>query len=65
MAFAETDSKQCPISITCHFFFFFLALLCLHCFSGFSLVVMTGGYSLAVVGGLLTVVASFVAEHGL
>ena len=64
MAFAETDSKQSPISISCHFFFF-LALLCLHCFSGFSLVVMTGGYSLAVVGGLLTVVASFVAEHGL
>ena len=30
---------------------------------GFSVVVVTGGYSLAVVHGLLTVVLSLVAEH--
>ena len=32
---------------------------------GFSLVVASGGYSLVVVLGLLIVVASLVAEHGL
>ena len=32
---------------------------------GFSLVSANGGYSLAVVSGLLIVVASLVAEHGL
>ena len=42
-----------------------LAVLGLHCFEGFSLVVASGGYSLVAVHGLLTVVASLVAEHGL
>ena len=32
---------------------------------GLSLIVMTGGYSLVTVCGLLTVAASLVAEHGL
>ena len=32
---------------------------------GFSLVAVSGGYSLAVVCGLLTAVVSLVAEHGL
>ena len=32
---------------------------------GFSLVSGTGGYSLAAVSGLLTAVASLIAEHGL
>ena len=32
---------------------------------GLSLVELSGGYSLAVVCGLLTAVASFVEEHGL
>ena len=39
-----------------------LAVLGLHCFEGFSLVVASGGYSLVAVHGLLTVVASLVTE---
>ena len=42
---------------------FFLAVLGLHCCEGFSLVV-SQGYSLAVVLRLLIAVASLVAEHG-
>ena len=54
--------------------FIFLAVLGLHCCMGFSLVAASGGYSLAgssggyslvAVRGLLNVVASLVAEHGL
>ena len=40
-------------------------MLSLHCCSGFSLVAASGGYSLAAVLGLLTVVASLIAEYGL
>ena len=40
-------------------------MLSLRCCVGFSVVVVTGGYSLAVVHGLLTVVASLVVDHGL
>lgn len=40
-------------------------MLGLHCSMGFSPVGGTGGYSLAVVLGLLTVGASLVAEEGL
>ena len=40
-------------------------MLSLCCRVGFSVVVVTGGYSLAVVHGLLTVVASLVVDHGL
>ena len=43
----------------------FMAVLGLRCCVGFSLVVVSGGYSLFVVHGLLIVVASLVAEHGL
>ena len=39
-------------------------MLCLHCCIGFSLVVVSGGYSLVVVCGLLIAVA-FLAEHSL
>ena len=46
----------------CHMYF--LAMLSLRCCVGFSVVVVTGGYSLATVHGLLTVVASLV-DHGL
>ena len=37
----------------------------LHCYMGFSLVAANGSYSLIVVHGLLIMVASLVAEHGL
>ena len=40
-------------------------LVVLGCCAGFSLVVANGGNSLVVVHGLLIVVASLVAEHGL
>ena len=43
----------------------FLAVLGLHCCSGFSPAVMTGGHSFLQCAGLLTGVASPVAEHGL
>ena len=41
-----------------------MALLGLHCYMGFSLVAVTGGYSLVVVHGLLIEVA-FLVKHGL
>ena len=46
-------------------YLFILAVLGLHCCMGVSLVVVSGGYSLVVVCGLLIVVASLVEEHGL
>ena len=46
------------------YFFLFLAVLGLHCCSGFSLVVASRGYSLVAVLGLLIVVASLITEHG-
>ena len=42
----------------------FLAVLCLHCYVGLSLVEMSRGFSLVVVCWLLTAVVSL-AEHGL
>ena len=49
-----------------NFIYLLLAVLVLHCCIGFSLVVESRGYSLGeVYSGLLTVVASPVAEHGL
>ena len=47
-----------------YFIYSFLAALGLHCCMGFSLVVVSRGYSL-VLCRLLPVVASLVAEHGL
>ena len=40
-------------------------MLGLHCYAGFSLVVVSGGYSPVAVCRLLTAVASLVAEHRL
>ena len=48
-----------------YFFFFFFAVLGLCCCTGFSLVAVSGGYSLAAVCRLLIVVASLVAKHRL
>ena len=47
------------------FIYFILALLGLHCCVSFSLVVVSRGYSLVVVCGLLITMASLVAEYGL
>ena len=47
------------------FIYLFLAMLGLPCCGDFSLVVVSGCYSLVVVRGLLIAVASLVAEHGL
>ena len=41
----------------------FLAVLGLHCYVGFSLVAVSGGYTPVAVYGLLIVVASLLAEH--
>ena len=46
-------------------FIYFLAVLGLHCYEGFSLVTVSGGSSSAAVLGLLTLVATLVAEHRL
>ena len=46
-------------------FLYFLAVLGLCCCAGFSLVAASKGYSPGVMRGLLTAVASLVAEHGL
>ena len=43
----------------------FLSVLGLHCCTGFSLVVVSGDYSLVAMCGLLTAVDSLVLEHGL
>ena len=50
----ESDTTERPHA--------FLAALSLHCCAGFSLAVERGGSSLAVAHGLLTAVASLVAE---
>ena len=47
------------------FIYLFLAMLGLPCCGDFSLVVVSGCYSLVVVRGLLIAVASLGAEHGL
>ena len=44
---------------------FIFVLLGLRCYVGFSLVVASGGYSLAVMHRLLILVASLVAKSGL
>ena len=44
------------------FIYLFIAALGLHCFRGFSLVAESRGYSIVAVCGLLTEVASLVAE---
>ena len=43
--------------------FIFLAVLGLHRYGGFSLVLGSGGYSVVAVGGRLNAVVSLVAEH--
>ena len=45
--------------------YLFMAVLSLRCCMGFSLVVANGAYPLVAVCGLLIVVASLIAEHGL
>ena len=52
-------------SLIHNFIFLCLAILCLHCSTGFSLATISGGYSLAEARRLLIEVASHVAEHGL
>ena len=47
------------------FIYLFLAVLCLPCHSGISLVVASGGYSLVAVRGFLMVVASLIMDQGL
>ena len=56
-------------AVTCfsfnNFIYLFLAVLGLRCHVGFSLAVESRGYALVEVHGLLLVVVSLVAEHGL
>ena len=53
------------IMIFFNFIYLFLAVLGLQSYVGFSLVAESGGCSLVVVHGLLTVMAFPVSEHGL
>ena len=46
-------------------FYLFLTVLGLHCCSFFSLVVVSGGYSLVAVLQLLIAVTSLIVKHGL
>ena len=64
--YGESDIKQWRFKIIylCINFYLFLAALGLHFWAGFSLVVASRGYSLAVVHAFLIAMASFVAEHG-
>ena len=48
-----------------NFIYLVLAVLGLYCHEGFSVVVATRGYSVAVVHELLLATASLVPEHGL
>ena len=59
--------RPCPAFIFCRFFFLillFLAVLGLCGCASFSLAVVSGGYSPALLCGLLAELASLVAEHG-
>ena len=64
-------SVSCPfILLTVSFkkyfiYYYYFGCANLHCFTGFSLVVVNGGSSPVAVLGLLTVVASLVVEHRL
>ena len=62
-----SSANTCSFPIWMSFFFKYLdlAALGLHRCTRPSLDRMSGGYSLAAVHGLLTVLASFVVEHGL
>ena len=62
-SFLEMSAKK-DFRICCHFFFF-LVVLGLHCCLGFSLVVVSGHYSLVEVCGLLIAVASLFVEQRL
>ena len=48
-----------------HFFFCFFFFLCLTFIAVWALVMVSGGYSLVSVHGLLIAVTSLVADHGL
>ena len=56
----------CTLFLVCFFILFlfiYMAVLGFHCCKGLSLVAVSRGDSLIVVRGLLTAVASLVAEH--
>ena len=52
-------------SVTLVLFVYLLTVMGLPCCSGFSLVVVSGGYLLVLARGLLFVAASLVVGHGL
>ena len=64
---SELSQGLGEIGVVIYVFFFknrlFLAVLGLHCCTGFSLVVVSRGYSLVAMHRLLIVVASLVVEH--
>ena len=53
----------CFVGLFIFLFKNFLAVLGLHCYAGFPLVAVSGGYFLVAVLGLLIMVASLVAEY--
>ena len=75
--FLDRGLNPCPLHLQAGFFFLekplknnnfiylVLAVLGLYCREGFSLVVASRGYSVAVVHELLLASASLVPEHGL
>ena len=63
--FGAVSSSSSSFFFFYNFIYLFLAVLGLHCCSGFSLVLASGGYSLVAVHGFLIVVAFLVVEHKL
>ena len=61
----RTSLDPFPKCLLVLFICVFLVVLGLPCWVGFSLIAESGGYSPTAVHGLLTPVASLVAEHGL
>ena len=57
--------KFSAIIFFCNFIYLFLAVVGLHCYASFSLIVANVGYSLVVAHGLLIEMASLVAEDRL
>ena len=61
---ASDSNKERGADLTFYFFFYFWLCWVIVAVHGFSLVAVSRGYSLVAGHGLLTVLASLVAQHG-
>ena len=65
MSLCNLSSEAVSFKKKLFIYYFFLAVLGLHCYAGFSLVIESRGYSRVAVSGLLSAVASLLVERGL